>query len=251
MAYALTSSLPQSGNIVSRYILDDAPGNAIDLVGPNTLTAVNTPGSEIPGLTANYDRLRLMDSSLTQYFSIANGSQTGLGIVGGLTIMCWAKLADDTTDHAFVSKYQETGNQRGYLLHNSNGSSDHLQLNISSNGTAVTSLDGTTSLVADTLYNLAGVFEPGTRLELYVNGVTDGNTTTSIPASIFGNSAEFAVGVQSIGSNFEKMNGRMNDVIIWNVALTDAEILTAYNALVTGSIPGPGAASASAYSFFM
>lgn len=238
MAYPLTSSLPQSASIVSRWILDESSGNRADIVGSNTLIDTNTVGSSTGAVLGGTDFGTSADfiRTNTEYLSITNGSQSGLNITAGLTISAFVNLDDTSNDHAIAGKWQETSNQRQYLAHFSTNDGKW-QFAVSSNGTAVKTLSSTTS-AATGFKLLTFVYRPSTEMEIYINGVSDSNTTASVPASIFSGSGSFAVGVQSdTTSNFELMDGKMNDTIVWNTALSDAEVLSLYNAYVNFVAP--------------
>ncbi len=228
--YPATASLPQSGSIVSRWRLDEASGNRADMVGSNTLTDNNTvtAGSAYTGSIYTYDNCALFTRANTESLSITDGSQSGLDLSGSFTISAWVKFVSSNNDHCIAGKWQETGNQRSYLFHGSANSP--FGLNISNDGTTnATKFDfwnGTTTPINGVWYHVVAVYVASTGAKIYINGVDDAATRSSGQAqsTVFNGTAEFALGIQSIGSNFELFDGNLQDVIVWSVALSAAEV---------------------------
>ncbi|MBU0728665.1 MAG: DUF2341 domain-containing protein [Proteobacteria bacterium] len=80
-------------------------------------------------------------------------------------------------------------------------------------------VSSTTVFMANTWYHYAGTFD-GTTLKLYINGVLEGSLAATIP---MGSSEGYRL---TIGENFE---GLIDDVAIYNRALSSAEILDHMN----------------------
>lgn len=236
--YPLTSALPSSANVVSRWLLDEASGqNAADAVGSNTLTQVNTVGSgtgySAPG--ASFDNSRDLEKGSSHYFNIANASQTGLNITGSMTIAAWIKMESGGFNRTIVAKDEEDSNRRQYQLR---VVSDLIRLKVSTDGINDVNVDGATTLTSDgtTWYHVVGVFRAGSDMEVYVNGVSDGVNSTSIPASINSSTGAFTLGVQSlVAGPFDLYDGLLQDVIIWNVALSDANVDALYDLYQTAA----------------
>src|SRR3990167_399937 len=79
-----------------------------------------------------------------------------------------------------------------------------------------------TNPVVDTWYHVGGVFTSATSRTVYVNGVADGSDTTNLTPT--------GISDLYVGSRFDlsvqqkKLNGKVAEAAIWNVALTAAEM---------------------------
>lgn len=77
-----------SANYVAVWHLEETSGNITSSTGNNTATDNNTVGSGTGQIGNGRNFLR----SSSEWFDIASGSQTGLGITGNsITMSCWAK----------------------------------------------------------------------------------------------------------------------------------------------------------------
>jgi Concanavalin A-like lectin/glucanases superfamily len=83
---------------------------------------------------------------------------------------------------------------------------------------------GKTTIAAGTWYFIAGVWNPGVSLQIYVNGVLEGTTQTSSTTLRTG-TAGIALGVANNGSFFD---GTISDVRIYPRALAASEISALY-----------------------
>ena len=92
---------------------------------------------------------------------------------------------------------------------------------------------GATTLQANTWYHVTGVYNAATsELHVYLNGqLDDGTLVGTVTAAQQNSSANVNIGRRPTGSNFN-FNGRIDDVRIYNRALTPAEIQTDMNTAV-------------------
>lgn len=173
-----------------------------------------------------------LSSSSNQYWSIADGSQTGLDITGSLTVSLWAKFASQpgtNNSMLLVQKYATTGNQRAYAMeYDDSSGTKRLRTLISSNGTVATNLTLNETLTNNTWYNLVFVFTASNRMEIFINGVSIGNITSSIPSGIFNSSSPFVLGRNNEGGS-SYFNGGFDDVRIWSRALSSGEVSSLYS----------------------
>jgi len=165
-----------------------------------------------------------------------------LDITGALTISAWVLLNDDggkaSTRH--IAGIDRAGGATGdaySLKHQMSGGSDTLQFLI-----ANASEGGDTNLVStDTLTNytaasvnagnggwvhVAGVYVPGTSMELYINGVSDilDTNTSNVPSSIDSVTTPFNIG-RLDNSTSHSFHGMIDDVRVYNEALNAEQIL--------------------------
>lgn len=144
--------------------------------------------------------------------------------IDGLTIMFWfyASQAGAGAQRGLVSKWYETGNQRAYRVILT--AANLVQLDISSNGTLVTSVSSA-AISVDTWYFVAARYLAGTEMSLTLNGVETTNVV-GIPASPFNSTEAFEVG-RTNRTNY--LTGRMGPLGIYAVYLTDPAIAVAYH----------------------
>lgn len=170
-----------------------------------------------------------LEKSSSQYWSVADGSQSGLDFTGDMTIAMWVKfeaLPTSGQTFCFIRKYGETGNNRSYMLRYLNaGGTLRFETRISTAGTgastAVRTLDYN-SFSAGTWYHIAFVYTASAQtIDIYVNGSSVGQTTTN-GGSIYNGTADFAVGGHPDDGDY--FDGLFNDVRSWGRALTSTEI---------------------------
>jgi len=194
----------------------DESGNARDLSGQGrTLTNTAGAGRAVQGIMpyASFN-------GTTQYFTRAD--EAGLDITGGLTLGLWAWVADPTLGGTFMAKMGAAGNY-SYLLDISASAARFL---VSSDGTAVASVSGSSSILASYWHFFAGRFTPNNELAVFYNGEETTNIV-GVPAAIFNGSAAFTIGARSVPSNF--LQGRVALAFLCAAALSDAVILNFYN----------------------
>lgn len=238
--YPATASLPQSGSIVERWLLDEASGNALAETGDN-LTDTNsvTAGTGHSGANFSFDNSRDFEQANNEYFTIADNAT--LSQTGSITFSLWVNPESFTERSPIFSKWEETGSNRSYAF----GIRDtqRLEFLISSDGTngagKLASVTGSSNISSGTWTHIAAVFEASTRVTTYINGVQDAEKTTSIPAGIFDSARAFWLGGSEEFAGAQKnYDGLANDAIMWSTALTDAEISTLYDKYTVGAVIG-------------
>ncbi|MGC3970590.1 MAG: LamG domain-containing protein [Pirellulales bacterium] len=183
-----------------------------------------------------YPSLALVAAS-TQYASIADGSQTGLDLTGNFTIEYWIKQASQPSSgnyHQHVSKYNASGNQRGYVVgyKNSTGTMQ-LAMTLSNDGSNTTEKTVNYTLTNDVWYHVAFAYNASAgTCEVYVNGVSVG-TMTALPTSVYNNSGQFEIGRG--GSLGGPLNGVIDDVRVWNSIRTVSQISANYQTPLVGN----------------
>jgi hypothetical protein len=95
-------------------------------------------------------------------------------------------------------------------------------------GSAIINM-GASGFVADNQWHHIAAVRQGTTTLVYIDGVQKGSLTTS-NLKVVSNDQNFKIGVQEgASSNSSFFNGEIDDVIIYNKALTAAEILVLFN----------------------
>lgn len=160
--------------------------------------------------------------------NISSPDNSVLDLSGEITIHAIVKQSNTsaTEQRGLVSKYVGTGNQRSY------------QLQINQNKIfGVISADGIyppsggdligASNVGTNSCAVCIVFKPSTSFECFFNGVSDGKETANVPNAIYNSTSDLRIGSLETGVN--GFNGDISEVAIYNVALTDAEVISLAN----------------------
>lgn len=215
-------------NLVSLWLLEEVSGTRYDDVGSNDLTDNNTVGSS--ATCQEGSRSADFESGNSEHLTIADGSQTGLDITGDISLVAWVRL-ESQGDRAIMSKYNSSGNQRGYALRvkDAGGGSYPVGFGLSGNGSTYTEATGATSLSAATWYHVAAVYN-GTDMRIYIDGSLDSNgadNPKSYSSGIYNNSAEFALGVLSV--SFYYFDGLIDEAAVFSRALSAQEVSDIYN----------------------
>ena len=151
------------------------------------------------------------------------GNDSSLQITGAMTVSYWFKGQGGSNSAGGVGKLGNNGS-RGFCL------------GMTSTGVIYFFIAPTASSVVSAIYShtpdtnwhhLVGVFTPSTSLELYFDGQLVDTTPTSI-SSQYNASNNLQIGARGDSSGF--FDGSIDEVGIFNTALTDAEILSIYNA---------------------
>lgn len=170
----------------------------------------------------------MMNTCYTQYYFNRAYSFTGvtgtyaatdpgsqLSITGSFTVECWVKQAVSTGAQIVVQKRLGSA-AAGYTLYLNGG-----KVVIRTNST--TRLTGATVIPLNVWTHIAATYNSSTNVfTVYVNGVADGTVTTANAAPAPDtDSLRFAAGFNS------PFNGLMDDIRVWNVERSAADILAA------------------------
>jgi len=223
------------------YFAMEDVGDEIDrcLNTSNNLTEI---GGIIPRTTDTKIGVysRDFEFSDTEYLTHPDGLATDIsGANQHMSIVGWIKRESDSgTTEGIVTKYDYNSGRRQYILGVSTG--DYLWCRLSSNGSSVTDCIGETKINPGTWYHVAMVYND-TDIRLYVNGShDDGPWSSSSPKAYTGGianqSAPFMVGGYLYNGGLKKpFDGLVDDVAIFDRALTPAEVQEIYQYGVDGS----------------
>ncbi|WP_425389492.1 LamG-like jellyroll fold domain-containing protein [Ekhidna sp.] len=168
-----------------------------------------------------------------------------LDITGALTVETWVKFneAIPAEDVPLVTKWNENGDNRSYLLQLNN--SGDIQFAVSATGLSTTlGTDISTVVTPFTFqtgrwYHLAGVFTPGISLEVYVNGELYATETANMVSTI--NSGTSPVALAAFGNSFDNNSVstggalELDEVRVWSTNLDEATIQSQIDIELTGS----------------
>jgi len=153
------------------------------------------------------------------YVTLPSGAGTALDITGDFTIALWINRG--TSNGCIIDCSDEVSYDDGYMLFVGGGgaASGHLAVELDSNwyveaGTAI-----------GTGWHHIAVTLSGTSLKFYLDGTQNDTTKTAVACTSW--SGARTIGTQNTGSN--KITATMDDLCVFNRALTDAEILKIYS----------------------
>lgn len=168
-----------------------------------------------------------LEASSTQYWSITDAAQTGLDVVGNLTIMMWINREStglaglfDKTSAANVEQYrlQSTGgNLLGFTLEGTGGT-----YQIESDAAVLNS--------TATWIHIAVAWDlDGSTATLYVNGSPIAATAEGDISAMTNTDGPVFIGARRItGSAASFFDGLVNDVMFFNNNLGDADVAAYY-----------------------
>tara|TARA_R110002020_G_scaffold72164_1_gene185711 strand:+ start:2236 stop:4455 length:2220 start_codon:yes stop_codon:yes gene_type:complete len=184
---------------------------------PQWLVPENTNTDKVGNYSFDFD-------GSADYIDI--GNPAALQITGALTISCWVK-SSDTTDYVLIQK-DDIGSNRSYALWgNEWGVAPAVDVQfLVFNGGSATTVNSTTDINDGNWHHVVAVYNPSTTMQIYIDGSLDGENTTSIPASIDNDPANFQIGRG--GNGLYYMDGKISEVCIFNYALSASNITTLY-----------------------
>lgn len=141
-----------------------------------------------------------------------------------------------------LSKYlTDTGDQRSYqVAYYNSGGTKTLNFSGSTDGSSSFGYNIAQTLNDGTWYHIACVYTSGgsPKVEFFINGSSIGSTTSSLGASLFNSTATFNIGSNSDGTKGQFADGQFDDVRVWNVVRSEAQIAANYQIELTGTESG-------------
>lgn len=160
------------------------------------------------------------------------GDPEGLRLSGPMTVSTWVYV--DVINNGRIIAKQGGSGVRSWSI-NTESSSSLYRFTIASNGSTSHSVDSSTQIQTGRWVHITGVFEPSSRLSIYVNGVLDNSSTTSIPASQYtANGLPTLIGARN-GCGNCYFDGRVSQIKIYDYVRTDEQIMEEYQTIVQRS----------------
>ena len=168
---------------------------------------------------------------------INTGNPSSVQITGDLTISAWVKCDSSTpsSNQYIVSKYGTGAGQRAYAIALLTSGSVRFTYQSSGNPyNGAEDVDSAATLTAGNWHFVVGTFQASTAGKIYIDGELDTSNTSSVPSSIFNSSSDVYIsGIDDGPSNC--FDGNIQNVKIYNRALSAAEIATLYHRPWEGS----------------
>ncbi|MGE3180934.1 MAG: LamG-like jellyroll fold domain-containing protein [Phycisphaerae bacterium] len=211
--------------LISWWGLNEASGTRNDQHGSNHLTDNNTvtaaTGLVVPNAAS-------FASASTEYLSRADNADLSLAS-GSWTIAGWVRPTGLSADWAWVSKYQSTGNDKGFFA-GYYQPSDRFYFVVSADGSATTNVFANNHGAPDNstwvyyvIYHDAARGVIGIQID---NGTADESAYAS--GSIYDTATAFCLSGINLNTGL-KFNGRMEQVGVWRRVLDDFEKSWLYN----------------------
>ncbi len=221
---------PDSGLIAYWKVDESSDMTARDFVGSHDGTLINGPvwrpaGGKIGG--------GLEFDGVDDYVDIGT-----MDIVGGtsLTLALWFKADDFSASYArFIAKVTE--NQDHYWSLSTSDDGTALRFNLKANGTTTVLKTSTGLIQAGIWYHVAATYD-GNRMRIYKNGVEVANTSKAGIVDINPNVLA-VIGNQPPAAGSWPFDGLIDDVRIYDRALSVTEIAALTNPTLTGQIGNP------------
>jgi PKD repeat protein len=195
------------------------PGGGTTNVQSNLIAVTNPPAPAGPGMAIQFD-------GVNDFVNVPDSPS--LRITGPITIEAWIRRSITGVQHSIVEKYGCSG-LGGYVLRVT--ATDKLMFGTRDDCNTGTSGIGGTSLLANTWYHVAGLWD-GTQIRLYVNGVLDGLTVTSRNPKAGTTPLRIGARGNDVASPFA---GLIDEVRLWNVARTVSNLQTNMNRRLAGT----------------
>ncbi len=169
------------------------------------------------------------------YVSIPHSSELSLSS-GSFTLECWVNAANISRQYpALISKDNTNANLDYCLLIDPSGVFRFITRNLSND------IYGSTYIALDTWYHVAAVLDKESRqVNLYVNGVLErsvmlsGSPVSSTSPLIIGTRINDVSGLMPLGTH----EGQIDEIRIWNVARSQAEIKNTMDTPLTPPMAG-------------
>jgi hypothetical protein len=210
-----------TGGLVSYWRLNETTGtNAADSQGSNTGTYTNTPtlgqATALAGDSGN--SVRFNNGVTNEYVQIADNAS--LDLTGASTIEAWVRSSTLVNNSTVIAK----GRTSSWAVQRNGNNNESAWL---TNGMSTTTLAGNASINTGNWLHIVVVRNGGTK-QIWINGVLDSQATglTGNPSTNT-NPVRIAENGQTTGRYWR---GWIDEVAVYNQALSGATILDHYNA---------------------
>jgi len=210
--------------LVSYWELEEASGTRVDSHGSNDLTDNNTVGQAtgIQGNGADFE------DSNSEYLSITDASQSGLGLTGDFTISAWVKpesILPGDGNRPIVDK----NNCYSLRLERFTGTFNNNIVLIIWGTSGICRFKSTTQLSVGTWYHIVASFDASaSSMEIYINGTEEGVSVNTGATNVRTLTEFFSIGGTDY-MPFDSFDGIIDEVGVWNRILTSSEATALYN----------------------
>jgi hypothetical protein len=212
---------PGDPRMVGFWTLDEGAGSVAfdlsDYINDGAINGASWTTDDVIGNALSFD-------GDGDYVNMGNDSS--LRITGQITVEAWFKLNTSGSYQMIVSKADNGGYQLGYdneWLYN-----DKIAFMVHTNGSYKHAGISTSAIALDTWYHVAGTYD-GSKIRFYLNGIERASTDVTGPITDTPNTCVLIGDEPSQCSSANwSFNGAIDEVVIYNQALTSAEITDLY-----------------------
>jgi len=216
---SLPSTATAADGLMGYWTFEEGTGTTTADASGNNLTGTLLNGPLwVPGKTGQY--ALDFDGSNDR---VDVGNPMLLQLTGPMTLTAWA-WPDSVSDSGRIITKGGASGSRGWSLNAENTGTWAFQVAV--NSTTLTSLQ-VAGVPLNTWTHVAGVYDPsaagGPSMKLYTNGLLAATLTTGVPAAQYNSGVNVSIGARADGTT--RWNGRLDEVRVYNRALTQAEIV--------------------------
>lgn len=162
------------------------------------------------------------------------GKAANISLTGAMTVGGWAYFnATSSTagNQGIITKGAGSSNRGWELSWQGGAGANDLQpyFQIATSSTEQQFIQSTVEVPKGRWGFIVGVYEPSSRIEVWVNNVKTSYTATAVAAAQRNSSVVVSLGDRPTGCSSCRLNGNLDDIRIYNRALSDAEISQWYN----------------------
>ncbi|MGW5238720.1 PQQ-dependent sugar dehydrogenase [Monashia sp. NPDC004114] len=230
VAVTVSNTTPQPGAVLAGYAFDEGSGTLAADASGRGLTGTLTGGATWGA--GKYGSALLLNGQ-NQY--VALGNPPALRLTGSMTVSAWINSSSfPADDAAVVSRRGSIGMQLDTTIDRGPRTIGFKLTNAAGNDMF---RYGATAMLAGTWYHIAGVYNAATSsLDVYLNGVLDNGALVGTVTSTQQNSPDDVLIGRRAGGGFEFL-GSLDDVRIYDRALTPSEIRADMNTPLAGGAP--------------
>jgi hypothetical protein len=212
--YTIQFTVASSISVVGHWNLDETSGTVASDSSGNLLngTLINGPVWTAGKIGNSLDFDGVNDE-------IDLGTPTALQFTGAMSAAAWIYVDSFSGDGRIISK-EYGSNSRSWSLNVKSGGKGVFQIATGSNSSIT--VESASTLPVGQWVHLAGVYEPGVALRLYVNGTLSNSNISSIPSTQYNNTSHVFIGRRPDFSN--AFNGKIDEVYAFGNALTGTDI---------------------------
>ena len=200
--------------LVAYWPLDEVSGTRRDVVGSNTLTDNNTV-TQADGPSPWLPKAAQFTAANTEFLSITDNAALSMGAGVRFTIALRVYFDSLPTVVDLLAKNAVAGTREYRIF---KGSNHRVNLEVSSNGTAVATAQSDFTLTTATWYTIFAWYD-GAFIGIQVDQTAP--VRAAFTADVVDGTTTFILGKAAAGTNYH--DGRMCDVPIWKTVLTEAE----------------------------
>jgi len=165
------------------------------------------------------------------------GNPSAAQITSDLSLSSWVYLSSNTANQDIISKRGLSG-QWGYRLWvDSTGTP---KIDVSSTGNGMATASASQTLSKNQWHHLLGTYSGSqSAITIYVDGLQKGQTTSGVPLSLQNSTANLNIGREAGAVTSNYLNGSLDEVKLYNYALSSDEVKVEYNqgkTMVLGSL---------------